>query len=265
MTESVAPGARELSSRVALVTGAGSGIGRGIAVALAEAGAAVAVNYRGNASGAAETARLVEAVGGRALVVAADVGQEPAVEAMFEMVLSAFGRMDILVNNAGHGGGGRQFVDTPLSAFEAVLRSNLYGPFLCAQRAVRQMIAQGAGGRIVNVTSVHEVAPGIGGGAYCVSKAALSMFTKSLALELGPHAITVNSVAPGMILTGMNRRAMEDPAVLAAAEVQIPARRAGQPEDIAAMVRFLCSDAASYCTGATYYVDGGWMLAWPPV
>jgi glucose 1-dehydrogenase len=265
MAESVGQGTRELSGRVALVTGAGGGIGRGTAVALAEAGAAVAVNYRGSAADAAETARRVEAAGGRALPVRADVGQEAEVEAMFAAIDAAFGRLDILVNNAGHGGGGRQFVDTPFAVFEGVLRSNLYGPFFCAQRAARRMIEQGGGGRIVNVTSVHEVAPGIGGGAYCVSKAALSMFTKSLALELGPHGITVNSVAPGMILTGMNRRAMEDPAVLAAAEVQIPSRRAGQPEDIAAMVRFLCSDAASYCTGATYYVDGGWMLTWPPV
>jgi glucose 1-dehydrogenase len=265
MAETAEGDARELRGRVALVTGAGSGIGQGIAVALAEAGAAVAVNYRGNAAGAAETARLVEAAGGRALVAAADVGQEAAVEAMFAAIDAAFGRLDILVNNAGHGGGGRRFLDTPFATFEAVLRSNLYGAFFCAQHAVRRMVEQGGGGRIVNVTSVHEVAPGIGGGAYCVSKAALSMLTKSLALELGPQGITVNSVAPGMILTGMNRRAMEDPEVLAAAEVQIPARRAGQPEDIAAMIRFLCSDAASYCTGATYYVDGGWMLTWPPV
>jgi NAD(P)-dependent dehydrogenase (short-subunit alcohol dehydrogenase family) len=255
---------RELAGKVALVTGAGSGIGRGIAVALATAGAAIAVNYRRNAAGAEESVRLVEAAGGRAIAVHADVGDEAAVDAMFDRVLATFDRVDILVNNAGHGGGGR-LLEAPFPAFERVLRTNLYGALFCAQRAARRMIEQGTGGRIVNITSVHEEAPGIGGGAYCVSKAALTMLTRSLALELAPQGITVNSVAPGMILTGMNAAAESDPAVRAAAAAQIPARRAGLPADIAAMVRFLCSDAASYCTGSTHFVDGGWMLTWPPV
>jgi glucose 1-dehydrogenase len=255
---------QDLEGKVALVTGAGSGIGRGISLALAAAGADVAVNYRRNAAGAEETVGLVEAAGGRALAVGADVGVEADVDAMFETVLATFGRVDVLVNNAGHGGGG-PLLDVAFPDFERVMRSNLYGPLFCAQRAARRMIAQGGGGRIVNISSVHEEAPGIGGGAYCIAKAALRMFTKSLALQLASHRITVNGVAPGMILTGMNQYALDDPDLLAAAEAQVPIGRAGQPADIAAMVRFLCSDAASYCTGATFYVDGGWMLTWPPV
>lgn len=252
------------SGRVALITGAGSGIGRGCAVALAAAGADIVVNYRGNRDGAEETATQVRAFGRLALTVQADVGRVEDVDAMFEALIAEFGRLDILVNNAGFGRRGALH-DLAYEDWDAVLKVNVYGPFLCAQRAARQMLAQGQGGRIVNITSVHEEAPGIGGGAYVVAKGGLRNLTRSLALELGPHGITVNSVAPGMTLTGMNNRALRDPEYLRAAEAQIPARRAGQPEDIAAMVRFLCTDEASYCTGATHFVDGGWMLAWPPV
>ena len=264
MATEQASGYRELAGQIALVTGASRGIGQGIALALAQAGADVAVNFRRDVADAEATARLVEDAGSRALVVQADVGVESEVDVLFERILADWGRLDILVNNAGHGGG-RELTQTPFAEFERVMRSNLYGPLFCAQRAARRMIEQGEGGRIVNITSVHDEAAGVGGGSYCVSKAALKMLTKSLALELAPHRITVNGVGPGMILTELNRRAMTDPDVLAAAEVQIPIRRAGQPVDIAAMVRFLCSDAAGYCTGQIYYVDGGWLLTWPPV
>lgn len=255
---------QSLAGRVALVTGAGSGIGRGCAIALAEAGADIAVNFRKSQDGANQTAALVEALGRRALTVRADVGDIEAVDAMFESVAASFGRLDILVNNAGFGAG-TLLHELAYDDWDAVLKTNLYGPFLCAQRAVRMMLAQGSPGRIINITSVHEEAPGIGGGAYTVAKGGLRNLTRSLALELGPHGITVNNVAPGMILTEMNRRAQDDPEYLRAAEAQIPARRAGTPADIGAMVRFLCTDEASYCTGQTHFVDGGWMLAWPPV
>jgi glucose 1-dehydrogenase len=128
------------------------------------------------------------------------------------------------------------------------------------------MLARGAAGRIVNISSVHEEACNApNDGPYCVSKGGVRNLTRAMALELGPSGITVNDVAPGMILTPMNQRALEDRAYLQEAEAQIPVRRAGLPADIASMVVFLCSDQASYCNGGTYLVDGGWMLNWPPV
>lgn len=253
-----------LTGKVALVTGASSGIGRGIAQSLAEAGADVVVNYQRDAAGAEETARLVRASGQRALVAQADVGDPDAVVRLFAALDAEFGGLDILVNNAGHGGGGR-IATADFAAWERVIRTNLHGPFLCSQQAARRLIAQGRGGRIVNITSVHEEACSIGGGAYCASKAGLRNLTRTLALELGEHGVTANVVAPGMILTPMNRRAQEDPEHLRWAEAQIPVRRVGQPRDIGGMVVFLCSEAGSYCSGSTFFVDGGWMLSYPPV
>ncbi len=254
-----------LAGKVALVTGASSGIGRGIAVSLAEAGADVVINYQRDADGAEETARLVREGGRRALVAQADVGDPDAVVGLFAALDAAFGRLDILVNNAGIGGGGRRISELDFAAWERTIRTNLHGPFLCSQQAARRLIAQGQGGRIVNITSVHEEACSIGGGAYCASKAGLRNLTRTLALEFGEHGITANVVAPGMILTPMNRRAQENPDYLRWAEEQIPVRRVGQPRDIGGMVVFLCSEAGSYCSGSTFFVDGGWMLTYPPV
>ncbi len=253
-----------LEGQVALVTGASSGIGRGIAEGLARHGADVVINYARDEAGAEATARLVRDAGRRALVVQADVGSPDEVATLFARLDAEFARFDILINNAGHGGGGR-IVDAPFAAWERVIRTNLHGPFLCAQQAARRLIAGGHGGRIINISSVHEEACSAGGGAYCASKAGLRNLTRTLALELGEYGVTVNDIAPGMILTPMNQRALDDPAHLAWAEAQIPIRRAGRPNDIANMVAFLCSEEGSYCTGSTFFVDGGWMLTWPPV
>ncbi|MGH2560623.1 MAG: SDR family oxidoreductase [Thermomicrobiales bacterium] len=253
-----------LDGKVALITGADSGIGQGIAEAFAASGADVFVNYRSDAEGAATTGQLVEDAGGRAAIGQADVGMPDQVERLFGELDRAFGRIDVLVNNAGHGGGG--FVhELPFERWERVIRTNLHGPFLCSQQAIRRMLGQGGGGRIINITSVHEEAPGAGGGAYHVSKGGLRNLTRTMALELGEHGITVNSIAPGMILTPLNQRALDDGAYLDYAEGLIPVRRAGVPADIANMAVFLASEQASYCTGSTYFVDGGWMLTWPPV
>ncbi len=197
-------------------------------------------------------------------MVQGDVGNPDIVRGIFEQHDRAFGRVDILVNNAGIGLG-ENIVDQPFADFERVIRTNLFGPWLFIQQAARRMIARNEGGRIINVTSVHEEACFAGGSGYNASKGGLRNITRTAAAELGQYGITVNSIAPGMILTPMNFRAMSDQQYLDDAEAQIVLGRAGLPEDIANMALFLASSAASYCTGQTHYVDGGWMLTWPPV
>ena len=253
-----------LDGKVALITGSDSGIGQGIARLYAESGADVAVHYYSDRAGAEETASTVRDAGRRAIVVQADVGDATEVDRLFGEVDAAFGQIDILVNNAGQGGGGLVHELDP-AVWDRVLKTNLYGPFLCSRLAARRMIARGEGGRIINIGSVHEEVCTAGAAPYCVSKGGVRNLTRSQAAELAPYGITVNDIAPGMILTPMNREAMVDPDVRREAEALIPLRRAGVPADIAHMALFIASDAASYCTGATYYVDGGWMLVQPPV
>lgn len=254
-----------LDGKVALVTGASSGIGQGIATAFAQAGADVTVNYNGGLEGAESTAAAIRAAGRRALVVKADVGNPDDVARMFDTHMTGFGKIDILVNNAAIGSHGLVH-ELAHEEWERVLRTNLFGPFYCSQRAARAMLAAGAGGRIINISSVHEEACWDGGVAYNVSKGGLRNLTRTQATELGPHGITVNDIAPGMILTqGLNSKAFHSQELQDQAAAQIVARRPGVPADIAAMAIFLASDAGSYCTGSTHYVDGGWMLTWPPV
>ncbi|CAN5568233.1 SDR family oxidoreductase [soil metagenome] len=253
-----------LDDKTALITGADSGIGRGISVRLAEEGASVTVCYYSDRGGAEATANMVRNAGSRAQIAQGDIGDPSTVARMFELHDAEFGSIDILVNNAGMGIGGN-IVDQTFEQWNRVLSTNLHGPFLTIQQAARRMIARGKGGRIINISSVHEEACTPGSAPYNVSKAGLRNLSRTAAAELGDHGITVNIIAPGMILTPMNHRAINDDAYLAEAENQIVLKRAGTPEDIANMALFLASDAASYCTGTTHFVDGGWMLTWPPV
>lgn len=250
----------EPESHCAIVTGGESGIGRACALALAQAGHAVALTYHTDEAAGAATVSEIEQGGGRAFARRTDVADEAAVEALFTESEAAFGPVRLLVNSAGVNMRGTPISEMPLAQFEGVLGADLVGPFLTCRRFVRGLGEGGGGGRIVNVSSIHERAPRAGGADYDSAKGGLAQLTATLALELAPQRIAVNAVAPGMILTAMNQSALDDPAELRRKEAAIPWGRAGTPEEVAALVLFLLSPAADYLTGTTVTIDGGLSL-----
>ncbi|MEW6307790.1 MAG: 3-oxoacyl-[acyl-carrier-protein] reductase [Bacillota bacterium] len=243
-----------LTERVALVTGASRGIGRAVAEALARAGAHVAVNYRSDATGAAEVAATVESLGRRSLVVQADVADPAAVQAMVDGTVEALGGIDILVNNAGVIRDGLLVRMRP-EDWDRVIAIDLTGAYLCARAAARHMLRKRFG-RIINVSSVVAVTGNPGQANYCAAKAGLLGLTKALALELASRQVTVNAVAPGFIDTEMTA------ALGLAGQVaaRVPLGRVGTPEDVAQAIVFLASPGAEYITGQTLLVDGGLSL-----
>ena len=246
-----------LAGNTAIVTGSDSGIGQAIAAELAVAGADVCVTYHTDDTGARETVGMVEAAGRRAVLLQVDVREEKEVERMFDRTIDALGTPDILVNNAAVNADGTQVVDMETGAWDNVLRTNLYGPFFACRRFIRERRSAGGGGRIINVTSVHEEIPMLGAGAYDASKGGLRLLTRTLALELAPDRITVNNIAPGMILTPMNQEALEDPEARAEQTQRIPWKRAGRPEEVAKLAVYLASTDADYVTGSSFFIDGG--------
>ena len=244
---------------IAIVTGGESGIGAACVQALAAAGARVAFTYFKDADAAR---RVAERAGGdgHALAVQCDVGDEAAVEALFAVTEQAFGRVTWLVNSAGLNMSGVRIVDMDLAQFDRVLHADLVGPFLTCRRFARALTAAGEGGRIVNISSIHERAPRPGGVDYDAAKGGLAQLTATLALELAPQRIAVNGVAPGMILTPMNEEAVEDADYRRKLEANIPWGRAGKPEEVATLVAYLLSPAADYITGTTVTIDGALSL-----
>ncbi len=245
--------------KTAIVTGGESGIGAACAKALGAAGARVVLTYYHDQAAAEAVARSIGDTT-RAIAVQADVGDESAVEHLFATAEAAFGPARMLVNSAGLNMSGVMLADMALAQFDRVVRSDLYGPFLTCRRFVRALEAKDQGGRIVNISSIHERAPRPGGVDYDAAKGGLAQLTATLALELAPRRIAVNGVAPGMILTPMNQSALDNPAERAAKEKAIPWGRAGQPEEVAALVTFLLSPAADYITGTTVVIDGALSL-----
>jgi glucose 1-dehydrogenase len=255
-----------LRGQKALVTGASSGIGEGIARALGAAGAAVVVNYSSNAERACRVVDDLRAGGGEALAIRADVSREADVEAMFAETLGTWGRLDILVNNSGLQRDA-PLTEMTLEQWNTVLGVNLTGMFLCTRAGARAMIGQDprpalsrATGKIICVSSVHEVIPWAGHVNYAASKGGVRLFMQSVAQELAPHRIRVNSIAPGAIQTPINRAAWETPQALQSLLTLIPYGRIGVPEDVGRTAAWLASDAADYVHGQTIFVDGGMTL-----
>jgi NAD(P)-dependent dehydrogenase (short-subunit alcohol dehydrogenase family) len=248
----------------AVVTGSDSGIGRAVAVALAEAGCDVGVTWHDDSQGAEETAAQVRAIGARAEVTQLDLTQLPEAGDDFEALVGRLGGIDVLVQSSGTGIS-TLLVDLDYEDWRRTVGTDLDGAFVCLQRAARHMVQAGRGGRIVNITSVHEHQPRVGSSAYCAAKAGLGVLTRTAAIELAAHGITVNAVAPGEISTPMTGQTDEAPRgdIEQHQRPGVPLRRPGDAREVAAVVAFLCSAEAGYVTGASWVVDGGMLLMGP--
>jgi glucose 1-dehydrogenase len=260
------PFGRLLAGQKALVTGASSGIGRAVALAFAQAGADVAINYLGADDDVETVLSTVQKAGATAIAIRADVSREDQVQSMFERAIAELGTIDILVNNAGIQD------DAPsdkmsIAQWNAVINTNLTGQFLCAREAIREFKRRGvvsgvslAAGKIIFMSSVHEVIPWAGHVNYAASKGGMMLLMKSLAQEMAPFKIRVNSICPGAIRTPLNLPAWETPEAHDALMKLIPYKRIGEPEEVGWLATFLASDYADYITGSSLFIDGGMML-----
>jgi glucose 1-dehydrogenase len=247
-----------LNGKVAIVTGGNSGIGKAIALGLAKSGANVVIDYVSDPDATSELEREIVALGDKAIGVDADVSQVAELQKLVDAAVAAFGRVDIMVNNAGVETR-TSVLDTNEAQYDKVLSINLKSAFFGTQIAAKRMIKQGGGGRIVNITSVHEDWPMPGNTAYCLAKGGMRMLTRTAGVELAPHGILVVGVGPGAVATPINQSTMKDPVLLAKLDAAIPLGRMARPEEIASVVVFLAGDGASYLTATTIFADGGIM------
>jgi glucose 1-dehydrogenase len=244
-----------LQGRVAVVTGSSSGIGQSIAVRLAHEGARLIIDYHSHPEGAEDTLRQVTEAGSQGIIVQADVSKIDSATQLIDKAWEHFGSADILINNAGMEKKSG-FTETTEEDYDQVLGVNLKGPFFLTQSFVRRLKAAKKQGRIINISSVHEDMAFPGFATYCASKGGLRMLMRDLSVELGPLGITVNNIAPGAIITPINKSFLDDKPKVNALLAQIPLGRLGTPEDVAGLVAWLASDEASYVSGATFTIDG---------
>ncbi|GCE77882.1 glucose 1-dehydrogenase [Cellulomonas biazotea] len=251
-----------LHGKVAVVTGGNSGIGKAVVLALAQAGANVVIDYVAHPEATEELERQVHALGDRALGVQADVSKVADLERLVATTVETFGHLDVMVNNAGIETR-TSVLDTTEEQYERVMAINLKSAFFGTQIAARQMIAQGTGGRIINMTSVHEDWPMPGNTPYCLSKGGMRMLTRTAGVELGPHGVQVVGVGPGAVATPINTATMADPEKMRVLDAAIPLGRMAEPQEIASLVAFLADEGASYLTATTVFADGGIMHSSP--
>jgi glucose 1-dehydrogenase len=251
-----------LQGKVAIVTGGNSGIGKAIVENLAERGAKVVIDYRSHPEATEELEREIGSYGGSSYGVHADVSNLDDLQRLVQEAVAKYGRLDVMVNNAGVETR-TSILNTTPDDFDKVLDVNLRGVFFACQYAAKQMIAQGGGGRIINISSVHEDWPMPENTPYCCAKGGVRMLTRTAGLELASHGITMVNVGPGAVATPINDSTMNNPELLAKLNAAIPLGRMAQPEEIARVVGFLASDAASYITATTIFADGGIMQSSP--
>jgi glucose 1-dehydrogenase len=251
-----------LKGKAAIVTGGNSGIGKAIVLELAKQDANIVIDYVCHPDAAEALERQCAALGDQAIGVDADVSKVADLQRLVNAAVQKFGRLDIMVNNAGVETR-TSVLDTTEEQYERVLQINLKSAFFGTQLAARQMIKQGGGGRIINITSVHEDWPMPGNTAYCLSKGGMRMLTRTAGVELAPHNILVVGVGPGAVATPINLSTMKDPALMKKLDTAIPVGRMARPEEIAAVVAFLAGGGASYITATTIFADGGIMQSSP--
>jgi len=251
-----------LSGKVAIVTGGNSGIGKAVVIELAKQGASIVIDYVADEQATQALEQEVRDLGDQVAAVKADVSSIADLNTLVSTAVSSFGRLDIMVNNAGIETRS-SVLDTTEEQYQKVLDINLKSAFFGTQIAAKQMITQGSGGRIINMTSVHEDWPMPGNTPYCLSKGGMRMLTRTAGVELAPHGILVVGVGPGAVDTPINKATVEDPALLQKLDAAIPIGRLAEPEEIASVVGFLAGDGASYLTATTIFVDGGIMQSSP--
>jgi glucose 1-dehydrogenase len=251
-----------LKGKSAIVTGGNTGIGKAIVLALAEEGANVCIDYVAMPEAAEELERKVAGLGDQAIGVKADVSKVADLQMMIDETVKAFGRVDIMVNNAGVETR-TSVLDTPEDRYDFVMNVNLKSAFFGTQLAAKQMIKQGDGGRIINITSVHEDWPMPGNTPYCLSKGGMRMLTRTAGVELAPHNITVVGVGPGAVDTPINKETEADPEKMKTLNAAIPLGRVAEPSEIGSVVAFLAGDGSSYVTATTIFADGGIMHSSP--